>query len=186
MEDSELIALLKARDPTAIQAVQKFYGAYCTAIAEHILGNAADAEECLNDALFKMWNAVWQNPPENLKAYLAKTVRNTAFDRYRSMTAEKRGGGQTQAVLSELEQCLGHTDTPEDAYTAVEMEKLINRFLAGLPDRERQIFMRRYFYAESFSEIARRFRLKEANIRLILSRTRGKLKKYLKTEGYDL
>jgi RNA polymerase sigma-70 factor (ECF subfamily) len=56
--------------------------------------------------------------------------------------------------------------------------------LESLPSRERSVFLRRYFYTESFGQIADRYGLREANVRLILSRTRKKLKDFLEKEGY--
>lgn len=54
-------------------------------------------------------------------------------------------------------------------------------------DREkRQIFVRRYWYLSSISEIAKDFAISEGNIKIILFRTRNKLKKVLEKEGIIL
>lgn len=47
------------------------------------------------------------------------------------------------------------------------------------------IFVRRYWYCESISELARFFGMTENNVSAALSRTRAELKKYLKKRGYD-
>ena len=63
------------------------------------------------------------------------------------------------------------------------MRDCINTFLAGLPKRDAGIFLRRYFYVESVPEIAKRYALKEGNVRMVLSRTRKKLEQHLIKEG---
>ena len=62
----------------------------------------ADAEECENDTYLKTWNAIPPKQPENLPAFLSKIVRNLSLDRYDSLHAEKRGGGEVPVVLEEL------------------------------------------------------------------------------------
>ena len=184
MEDSEIVALFLARDVAAIRELEQKYGAYCMRIALNILKNEQDAEESVNDMLLKIWNAIPPFTPANLKAYAAKTVRNAALDLYRGNTAEKRGGGEIEAVLSELEACLPSRSTPEEEYSAAELGASINRFLQSLDARERTVFMQRYYFSEETASIAEKCGLKPANVRLILSRTRAKLKKHLKSEGF--
>ena len=185
MEDSEILALFAARDVKAIEATEQKYGAYCMRIAQNILYAAEDAEECVNDVWMNLWNAIPPDKPECLKAYVAKAARNAALDRLRFLSAQKRGSSSTDALLAELEGCLAGSPSPEEEYAAEELKRLINRFLARLSARDRGIFMQRYFFAESTAYIAQRYGLRETNVRLILSRTRNGLKKYLKTEGYE-
>ena len=49
MKDNEIVALYIARDETAIDITDKKYGSYCFVIANHLLGDRQDAEECVND-----------------------------------------------------------------------------------------------------------------------------------------
>ena len=185
MEDRDIIRLFAAQDTNALRQTELKYGEYCLHIAENILGNNQDAEECVNDTLLKLWNSIPQCIPADLKAFAARTVRNTALDRLRSAKAQKRGGGNMEAVLSELEGCLPGGDSPEEAYAETELKALINRFLESLDPRDRGVFMQRYFFTEDTAAIAENYGITRANVRLILSRTRAKLKNYLKTEGYE-
>ena len=184
VEDRDIIRLFQARDNEALRQTEKKYGEYCLHIALNILGSTEDAEECVNDTLLKVWNAIPRCVPSDLKAFVAKTARNTALDRLRTLNAQKRGGGKIDAVLSELEACLPGGESPEEAYDAAALRALIDRFLEKLNARERGIFMQRYFFAEDTAAIARKYGTPRANVRLILSRTRSKLKTYLKSEGY--
>ena len=184
MEDNEIVELFWARDPQALTAVADKYTAYCRTVADHILQSPEDTEECLNDTWLRAWNAMPPQRPRNLKLFLARIARNLALDRYSARRAEKRGGGEVELVLDELAECLpDHTDV-ESAYEGKELEQCIRTFVRSLPEREGNVFVRRYFYAESAAEIGKRYGLKDNHIMVILSRTRAKLRRQLKKEGY--
>ena len=118
--------------------------------------------------------------------FLAKITRNLAFSRWRKLSATKRGGGETELVLEELAGCIPGKEQVDDALNAKELANAIRAFLDTLPDREQDIFLQRYFYAEDPESIARRHKIRRGNVNLILSRTRSKLKTYLTQEGYCL
>ena len=184
MTDDEIIRLLEARREDGLSALSAHYGAYCRQIALRLTGQPEDAEEIVNDVWLRVWESVPRQKPNSLRHYLAKLTRNLAFDRIRSQNAEKRGGTELPLVLEELENCLPAGETPESSLSAKELGVAINRFLDCQPHRTQDIFLRRYFFAETVSEIALRYRMREDNVRLTLSRTRAKLKTYLKQGGY--
>lgn len=184
MEDSEIIALYWQRSPDAVSETDKKYGAYCFAIAENILHNAEDAEECVNDTWLRVWNAMPPQRPNVLRLFLARITRNLAFDRFRARSAEKQGGGEMALVLDELAECLGGGTSTEAAFEAGELREYIQRFVRALPERDGNVMARRYFFAEPVADIAKRYGLSENNVTVILSRTRKKLKAHLLKEGY--
>jgi RNA polymerase sigma-70 factor (ECF subfamily) len=118
--------------------------------------------------------------------FLAKITRNLAFTRWRKCTANKRGGGELALVLEELEGCIAAPGDVGDRLRGQELAKAIRSFLAVLPVREQDIFLRRYFFVEETDVIARRYGMKPDTVRRTLSRTRAKLKKYLTQEGYAI
>ncbi len=184
MEDSQIIELYWQRNGDAISETADKYGAYCFAIAENILHNTEDSEECVNDTWLHAWNAIPPQRPKALRLFLAKITRNLSFDRFHAQTAEKRGGGEINLVLDELGECLGGGADAETAYEAKELRRSIQRFVRALPEREGNVLVRRYFFAEPVAEIAKRYGLTENNVMVILSRTRRKLKAHLLKEGY--
>lgn len=186
MRDEEIIELFQARDEAAIEAVQEKYGAYCRTIAGRILSSREDCEECISDTWGKAWNSIPPEQPKNLKLYLAAITRNQALNLYSRHSAQKRGGTEIAAVFEELSECIVSGDTPEDTLMRKELGSAINRFLKALSSRERDIFLRRYFFSESTALIARRYSLKESYVPVILSRTRKKLKKFLQKEDHLL
>ena len=183
MEDNQIITLYFARNEQAITETNKKYGVYCHAIAHRILQSLPDAEECVNDTWLRAWNSMPPQKPNVLRQFLAKITRNLSLDRWRTTQAQKRGGGVMEIALEELGECVcGGTDPA----TQMEMKTLkmsVAAFLQNLSERDRNIFLRRYFYLEDTAAIARHYVLRQANVRLILSRTRQKLKDFLQKEG---
>ncbi len=186
MEDSRIIELYLARDEQAIAETGEKYGGFCYSLADSILHSARDAEETVSDTYLHTWNAIPPQQPTVLKMFLAKITRNLAFSRWRSLSAVKRGRGQTQAVLDELEFCIPDTGSVEDELNAKELADEIRSFLDTQSKREQDIFLRRYFFLEEMDTIARRYGMQRATVLRSLSRTRQKLKDYLTKEGYDL
>ena len=186
MEDTEIIDLYWKRDERAIEETDRKYGKYCHTVAYNVLGDHEDSQECVNDTWLRAWKSMPPQRPLVLRAFLAKIARNLAFDRYRARGASKRGGGQMEAVLDELAECadLSGQWNGEELYAAKELREAINRFVKDLPEREGDLFVRRYFFAEAIPDIAKRYKLTENNVTVILSRTRKKLRKYLIEGGF--
>ena len=181
MEDKEIVALYFARSESAVAETKRKYGAFCRGIAYRILHDDRDAEECEADTYLKTWESVPPKCPEKLAPYLGAICRRTALDRYDEQKTQKRGSGQTAVLLSELSDCL--PDGGSDFTDRVALKEALNSFLASCPERTRQIFLRRYFYACSVAEIAQALRMKENNVRQVLLRARNKLKQQLEKEG---
>ena len=186
MDDRNIIELFFARDERALSESQKKYGRYCESISKNILSSDEDAEEVLNDTLLSAWNSIPPEEPKSLKTYLGTLARNLSLDRYRKMKAEKRSGSEVSLCLEEAEEFLADTKSISEEYEKREFIKFLNNFLHSLPERECDIFVRRYFYCDSTADIARRFGIKEPNVLVILSRTRKSLKKALQKGGYTL
>lgn len=184
MDDPEIITLYFSRDESAIPQTAAKYGTYCYAIAHGILADRQDSEECVNDTWWNAWNAIPPNRPAHFRLFLARITRNLAFNRFRAMRAQKRGGGEMPLALNELAETIPDGCTVQETLEAKELTRCINRFLRTLPERDASIFLKRYFYVMPVHEIAAKHRLSEKHASTVLSRTRGKLALYLKQEGY--
>lgn len=103
---------------------------------------------------------------------------------FQSRSAEKRGGGEIVLVLDELAECLAGESDVESEYEARELGQCIRMFVRALPERDGNVFVRRYFFTEPVAEIAKRYGLTDNNVMVILSRTRKKLKVHLIKEGF--
>ena len=183
MDDRQIIKLYYERSEAAISETAVKYGNYCHAIAYNILYNEEDTEECVNDTYLKAWEAIPPRFPDKLSVFLGKITRNLALDKYRYYNGKKRGNGQTPLVLEELAECIPASVSTEQTVSDKLFIELLNSFLEALPLEKRNIFMQRYWYLRPVSEIAEEFSISESKVKMILFRTRNKLKLILEKEG---
>ena len=183
MEDQKIIALFFARKEQAIQETDRKYGSYCYTIADRILRNAEDSKETVSDTYLSAWRVIPPQKPNILKAFLGRISRNLALNRWEAGNRVKRGGGQVPLALEELQECLSQGPTPEQSYDAKELRQALRNFVSKLEDREKKVFICRYWYLESNAEVAQRFGFSENKTAAMLFRTRKKLKAYLVQEG---
>ncbi|MDD6022763.1 MAG: sigma-70 family RNA polymerase sigma factor, partial [Oscillospiraceae bacterium] len=120
-----------------------------------------------------------------LSAFVSRITRNLSLKRYEYLTAEKRN--QNAAVsLEELGDCLSGTETPEGALETKRVIQALNRFLWNQPEQARDMFLRRYWYFDTVTEIAQRHHCSVDQVSSSLYRTRKRLKDFLEKEGIDL
>lgn len=184
MRDEEIISLYFDRDEQAIQESMDTYGGYCGKIARNILKVQEDAEEAVADTWLRAWQTMPPTRPNSLRIFLGRITRNLSLSLWRGKTAQCRGGGEIDLALEELSECIGDDSNPESLIQTRELGRCVNDFLRTEPDNNRVIFLRRYFYLESSKEIALRLGTSDSNVRMILSRTRKRLRDHLKKEGY--
>ena len=185
MRDDEIVKLFWERNEQAIAEAKRQYTQYCLYIAENVLHDRQDSEECLNDVLLQAWKSIPPERPMNLKAYLGKLTRNAAVGCLRKKCAAKRIPAGMMTPLDELEEVVGDSDV-ESAIQAEELSHLISFFLRSVREEERNVFLRRYWYYDSVKEIQDRYGFGKSKVTVMLKRTRDKLAKYLKKEGYLL
>ena len=186
MDDKQIVALYWERSEKAISETSKKYGKYCSYIAYNILHNREDCEECVNDTYMKAWNAMPPQRPNRLSTFLGKITRNLSLNRYEKYTAQKRGAGQIEFVLEELQECVPASDYVEQSIDDMALTEIINNFLATLPAETRKFFVRRYWYLSTIREIASDYTVSESKVKMSLMRTRNELKMVLEKEGINL
>ena len=184
MEDAQIIDHFFRRDPEAIRAAQEKYEKRCLAAARHILPDARDAEECVNDAWLGAWNSIPPQRPDPLRAYVCRIVRNLSLKKLRANSALKRSS-RFEVSLSELEDCIS-AHSLDEQLAAGELSAQINAFLAALRRDDRVMFVRRYWFAQPLSEIADAFGTTENNVSVRLGRIRRKLHTYLERKEVTL
>lgn len=185
MDDREIIKLFFERSEQAITELSNKYGTVCSKIAFNILNSTQDAEECVNDAYLGVWNTVPPQDPSPLLSYVCRIVRNLSIKKYRANTAAKRNSIYDVA-LDEFENCFPSSVSADDEFNASETARIINEFLESLDKENRIIFVRRYWYSDSITDIAKQFGRNEHNISVRLSRIREKLRKHLIKEGITI
>ena len=181
-DDQTIIQLYWERNEEALVETAEKYGSFCRSIAENILHNSEDAKECVNDTYLKTWNSIPSNRPRIFPAFLGRIVRNLSFNRYKYSHTEKRGGGQIAVVLDELSECIPDKDASV-AFDGNELAEVMNDFVASLSERNRNVFVMRYWYTESVGKIALELHMSENNVSVILARLKTKLRAHLAERG---
>lgn len=180
MEDERIIELYWSRDEAAISHTKQRYGEKLKRISFNILKNYEDAEESENETYLKAWGAIPPKRPQYFFAFLAKICRNISFHRLDWLNADKRNAEIVQ-LTAEMEQCI--PDRMADRrFEAEEIGEIFSAFLQNQSKQNQVIFIRRYFFAEPIREIARHLGISEGTVKSSLSRTRNKLRVYLKKE----
>lgn len=182
MEDEKIIVLFYERSEQAIAEIDQKYGKLCYRLSYNILDSRPDAEECVNDAYLGAWNMIPPAKPNPLQAYLCKIVRNLSLKLYYRNHAAKRSSLYSVA-MEELNCQLSSPNTVESEIEAKELARMIENFLETLTVENRVIFMRRYWFSDSYAEISRRVGLTEKNVSVRLTRICKQMKKYLTERG---
>lgn len=181
MSDDQIIELFWKRSEDAIAETDAAYGRKLRILSNRILQNQEDMEEVVSDTYMKTWESIPTNRPRYFYAYIAAICRHLSLNVLNWNQAAKRRA-EIVAITDEMEQCLPDP-AQERTLRGKEIGKALDGFLETLPKDSRIIFLRRYWYAESVADIAKRFDMTESKVKMQLHRTRGKLKDYLEKEG---
>ncbi len=185
MEDRQIVDLYLGRDELAISQSKMKYGTYILAIALNILKSKEDADECENDTYLSAWNSIPPKEPTNLKLFLGRIARNLSIDIYRKNTSKKRGEGM-ETLLSELDECVPENGSMETEADIRNLTRVINEFLHAQPKEKRVMFVKRYWYGQSISDIASAMSVSDSRVATTLFRVRAELKDWLLKEGISV
>ena len=184
MDDNGIIALYWQRSESAIEQTALRYGGRLCQLADRILCDREDSEECVSDTYYKAWQTIPPQRPTYFYAYLAKICRHLAFGILDRRQAAKRQA-DVISLSAELEMCIPDNRREAEAESAG-ITRALTEFLAAQDQESRLIFLRRYWFAESIEEIALRYGITQSKVKTRLHRTRCKLREYLQKEGIAL
>lgn len=184
-QEKALIDALWARDEAAIGELEKKYGRLLFRVAEAVLSDTEDAEECVNDCLLAAWNQIPPKRPSHLSAYLCRIARNLALNRLAHSRAVRRNsaGNLSLEAMEELGWGLGELDAALETVNEDGLRTVLHDFLAELPCEMRIVFLRRYWFLESIDSIAAGSGFSESKVKSILFRCRNRLRAALEKEG---
>ncbi len=184
MDDKKIISLFFSRDETAIEELKHKYSRLCESISRNILGNEEDVKECVSDTYLTVWNKIPPENPNSLMAFVSKITRNTALKKVEYNCAKKRS---VNAVLSieELSEILPD-ESVEESFDSKQIGVVLNKFLSELKPDVRKVFIRKYYFFESISEIAVRYSFSKSKVKSMLHHTKLKLREFLEKEGVSL
>ncbi len=184
--DEQIVELYLQRKEEAVRETDAKYGKMLFRIAYNILFDKSDAEECQNDTYLCLWNRIPPARPAALPAFIAKIVRNKAIDKYKEKARKKRVPSELTVSMDELRDVLYGTDTAEAAYSAKELGKHISDYLRTLTERQRYIFIGRFYMAESIAHLAKRLGVGVATVHRDIEKIKQGLKTYLTEKGVYL
>ena len=182
LDDEKIIELFFSRSENAIKELAAKYEKVCMTLSMNILGSREDAEECLNDTYLGVWNAIPPQKPDNLTAFVCKIARNLSLKKNTYNSAEKRQSNYG-VCIDELSECIPSNHTVESETEFSELSDTVNQFIASLDKTNQFLFVRRYFFSDSYESLSQHTGLKEQAIRTRLSRLRSNLKKFLAQQG---
>lgn len=177
-DDSKIIELFFERSEQAIRELDIKYGKIFYRLSYNIVNSSQDAEECVNDSYLGVWNTIPPIRPNHLLSYTLKIVRNISLKLYYRKTAIKRNSTYTIA-MEEIETYIADRKNVEEEIETKELSVIIEKFLDTLTAENRVIFMRRYWFSDSYKDISEIVGISEKNVSVRLTRIREKMKQYL-------
>lgn len=186
LPDEKIVELYLARSESAVAETKEKYGGRLRNVSFNIVRDSGISEECENDTYLKAWTAIPPSEPRSyLFAFLARIIRNLSLNRLRSANAQKRRADYAE-ITEELSACAAAIDDTEQSVDEILLGELLSGFIRSLPNENRLLFMRRYWYLDSVSAAAKRIGISESNAKVRLFRLREQLKTHLEKEGYRL
>lgn len=178
MDDSQLPARYREDPAAGVEALLDQYGSLLRYVVRGILPDAQDQEDCLSDISLILWQKLGQYDPNrgSLKVWLTALARNTALNHWKARQRREAhlAGPDAEPV---------HIVTPEQELLRKERAEQLRQAVGRLPDRERQLFYRKYYYLQSTAQIAAELGMTERSVEGRLYRLRQKLRREL--EGGD-
>lgn len=182
MDDKDIVTLYHQRDERAIRESERKYGSYCRSIARNLLDAREDAEECVSDTWYAAWTRMPPELPQCLRAFLGRITRNLSISRFRANRAHKRYDGM-EVLLSELDDCVPDARGVEETADRNRLSGLISGWLDALPEDDRALFVRRYWYGDAVKDLAQRQGCTANQMAQRMLRLRRELKAFLESEG---
>ena len=178
MLDEQIIELFFERSEQAISELDSKYGKVLHNLSYNILNDRLDVEECVNDSYLGVWNAIPPERPNPLLTFVCKIVRNISIKKYHAKTAIKRNSAYDVA-MSEVANYILAPNNVEAEMEAKELAHIIESFLDTLTVENRVIFMRRYWFSDTYKDIAERIGITEKTVSMRLTRIRKQMREYL-------
>ncbi|MDR2940533.1 MAG: sigma-70 family RNA polymerase sigma factor [Clostridiales bacterium] len=172
---------MKKDDNELLNYLINTYSSYIFSIVNRICDKSCsveDIEECVSDIIISLW----RNSEKidfnkgTLKTYIAATSRNTAINLLKSTKTRK-------FFLPIKEDVLSFSDDPIDTILKKENNEAILDFLSQLNEIDRKIFIKRFYFGDSYKKISKDLNIKVRIIEGKIYRCRIKLKKFLTGEG---
>ena len=186
MNDNEIVELYLSRNEEAINQTAQKYGSKLRNIANSILNDRETAKECMNDAYLETWELIPPHEPRNyLFAFVGRIVRHIALNVCKKNSRQKRYAMYCE-LTQEMQECIPAKDDIEAEVEVKYLSSLIDEFLETCTEEQQNVFVRRYWYFDSVSQIAKTYGFSQSKVKTMLFRMRSELKNHLEKGGYDI
>lgn len=179
MNDQDIIRLLEQRSEQGLAELKNTYADYLFTIANSILTDREDSEECVNDVYLRVWNSIPPNHPEVLSSFIGRIARNLALDTLKKRQAQKRGSGVGSTQLEKLDNFLTQPSVFLQGEESDDIRAAMDRFLRNLSSVEREVFTDHYLYSTPLASIAAQREMTLSCVTSMLFRLRKRLKAVL-------
>ena len=186
MEDNEIVELYLSRNEEAINQTAQKYGSRLRNMANSILNDQETAKECENDAYLETWNLIPPHEPRNyLFAFVGRIVRHLALNVCKMNSRQKRYAVYCE-LTQEMQECIPADNNIESEADAKYLSGLIDDYLKSCSEDQQNVFVRRYWYFDTVSQIAKAYGFSQSKVKTMLFRMRSELKRHLEKGGYDV
>ena len=186
LNDEQIIDLYFAREERAIVETDKKYSGYLHTVAYNILANEQDAEECLQDTYLSTWNAIPPKRPSVFHAFLAKITRNHSLNRYEMKQSKRRVPGEAICPMDEVQDFLPDPNGPDDDTLSETVRRVVTEYLQDTTERKMYVFVSRFFYSYTVSQIAGRLGCSTSTVNKELAEIKRELRACFEKEGIDI
>lgn len=178
-DDEQIVELYWIRNEKAIPLTDRKYGRFLYRVAFNILHDKSDCEECQNDTYLSIWNSIPPDRPNVFSAFITKIMRNTAMMKYRAKGRKRRIPSEMTTCIDDLENTLHSNSSPESEYQAKELGEYINKYLGELTERERYVFLGRFYMGDKLEVIAKELDVNTSTVYRDIEKIKKGLKSYL-------
>lgn len=177
MHDAELMRAAATGDSAAYSEILNRYLKAMLALAQRMLGNAADADEVAQEAFLRLWiQAARWNPDggASLRTWLSRVVMNLCIDRFRM---------KKPVPLDDAGELADTRASSLESIQAADRHRLVQNVMQSLPDRQRIAVSLAYLSEMSVNDVAETMDLTAGAVESLLVRARRSLRKRLNDLG---
>ena len=177
MTDAEALRRLQAGDQQALEWFIDRYSAYVGAVVNSVLQSSmsrADVDEVTADVFVALWRSAGRLIPMNLKGWLSRVARSLALRKLRE---------QSRDLPLEEDVLVLEEDPLIERLDREQRDRLVREAVSAMPQPDREIFLRHYYYCQSTSTIAEKMRMNVSTVKTRLRRGREKLRQRLARSG---
>ena len=186
LSDEQIIDLYFAREERAITETDNKYRGYLHTVANNILANEQDAEECLQDTYLRTWNTIPPERPSVFHAFLAKITRNLSLNRYDMRKRKGRIPAEAICPMDEVQDFLPDPNGPDDDTLSESVRRIVAAYLEGTTRRRMYVFVARFFYSYTVSQIAGRLGCSTSTVNKELAEIKRELRACFEKEGISV